>query len=77
MLHPITCEVLNKEDKHNRAAQRETFQLRNQLDAAGIKHPSLFAQGAGSLGTLLIATGARLIAWQIPPGNQVSRKARG
>ena len=77
MLHPITCEVLNKGDKQDRARQREAFQLRNRLGEAGAKYPSLLAQWAKALGTLLVAMGARLIAWQIPPRSQVSRKARG
>jgi len=77
MLHPITCEVLNKGNKQDRARQREAFQLRSGLSEAGAKHPSLLAQWANALGTLLIAMGARLIAWQIPPASRVSRKARG
>ena len=77
MLHPITCQVLNDAEKHDRAVQREAFQLRNRLGAAGFKYPSLFAQWASTLGTFLVVVGARLIAWQIPPGSQVSRKARG
>jgi hypothetical protein len=77
MLHPITCENLSKGDQHDRAVQREEFQLRNKLGAAGAKYPSLLAQWANALGTLLVTMGARLIAWQIPPSSQVSRKARG
>lgn len=77
MLHPITCEVLNKGNKQDRARQREAFQLRNRLDAAGARYPSLLARWAKALGTLLVAVGARLIAWQIPPRSQMQRKARG
>jgi hypothetical protein len=77
MLHPITCQVLNEAEKHDRAVQREAFQLRNKLGAAGSKYPSRFAQWASTLGTFLVVAGARLIAWQIPPGSRVSRKARG
>ena len=77
MLHPITCEILNEGDKRDRAVQREAFQLRNRLTAAGVKYPGLTIKGARALSTLLVAVGARLIAWQIPPANQVSRKARG
>ena len=73
MLHPITCEILSEGDKHDRAAQREAFQLRNRLTPAGVKYPGLFGQCASALGTLLVATGARLIAWQIPPGSQARR----
>jgi hypothetical protein len=77
MLHPITCEILCEGDKHDRAVQREAFQLRSKLGAAGVKYPSLLMKGACALRTLLVVMGARLIAWQIPPGSQVSRKARG
>ena len=31
MLHPITYQVLNEGEKHDRAVQREAFQLRNKL----------------------------------------------
>ena len=72
MLHPITCEVLGKGNKQDWARQREGFRLRNRLGAAGARHPSLLAQWAKALGTLLVAIGARLIAWQIPPSSQVS-----
>ena len=77
MLHPITCEILSKGDQYDRAVQREALQVRSKAGAAGGKHPSLFAQGACALGALLVAMGARMIAWQIPPGSQASRKARG
>ena len=77
MLHPITCEVLNKGDKQDRARQREAFQLRNGLGETGARYPSLLALWAKALGTLLVVVGARLIAWQIPPASRVSRKARG
>ena len=76
-MHPITCEILSKVDKYDRTVQREAFQLRKRLGAVGPKYPSLFAQWASTLGTCLVVMGARLIAWQIPPGSQVSRKARG
>ena len=77
MLHPITCEILCEGDKHDRAVQREAFQLRKELDAVGVKYPRPLMQGACALGTLLVVMGARLVAWQIPPGSQVSQKARG
>ena len=77
MLHPITCEILCEGDKHDRAVQREAFQLRNKAGAAEGRYSSLLVKGASALGTLLIVTGARLIAWQIPAGSQISRKARG
>ena len=77
MLHPITCEILNRGNKGERARQRETFQLRNRLGAAGTRTPSHLALWVKALGTLLVAVGARLVAWQIPSGSQVQRKARG
>ena len=77
MLHPITCEILSEGDQYDRAVQREALQLRKELTAARVKYPGLFVQCASALGTLLVVMGARLIAWQIPPGSQVSRKARG
>jgi hypothetical protein len=77
MLHPITCEILCEGDKHDRAVQREAFQLQSKLGAAGVKYPRLFVQCASVLGTLLVAMGARLIAWQIPPGSQIPGNARG
>ena len=76
MLHPITCEVLGKGNKRDRARQREALQLRNRLGAAGARHPSLLALWVKALGTLLVAMGARLIAWQIPPSYQVSQETR-
>ena len=75
MLHPITCEILNEGDKRDRAVQREAFQLRNKLGAEGVRYPSFFAQCASALSTLLVAVGARLIAWQIPPGGQMPGEA--
>ena len=57
MLHPITCQVLNEAEKHDRAVQREAFQLRNKLGAAGSKYPSRFAQWASTLGTFLVVAG--------------------
>lgn len=77
MLHPITCEILCKGSKRERARQREAVQLRNRLGAAGIRYPSILALWAKALGTLLVAAGARLIAWQIPPASRASRKAQG
>ena len=77
MLHPITCEILGKGNKRDRARKRDAFQLRNRLGPAGARYPKLLALRARALGTLLVAVGARLIAWQIAPRSQVERKARG
>lgn len=77
MLHPITCEILGKGNKQDRASQREAFQLRNGLGAAGARHPSLLAQWAKALGTLLVAMGVRLIAWQIPLVAKYHKKLGG
>lgn len=77
MLHPITCEVLSEGDQYERAVQREAFQLRNRLTAAGVKCPSLVVRWVNALGVLLIAIGARLKVWKIPPSSQVPGEARG
>lgn len=77
MLNPTMCEILSEGDEYDRAVQRGAFQLQNELTAAGRKCPSLFEQWVNTLGTLLVATGARLQEWKIPSSSQVPGKARG
>jgi hypothetical protein len=77
MISPTLCEILSDGDEYDRARQRDAFQLQNELTAAGRKCPILFEQWVNTLGTLLMATGARLKGWKIPSSSQVLGKARG
>ena len=77
MLNATMREILSEGDEYDRARQREVFQLQNELTAAGRNCPCLFEQWVNTLGTLLMATGARLKEWKIPPSSQLPGKARG
>lgn len=69
-MHPITCEILSKVDKYDRARQREAFQLQNRLTTTRAECPNILVQRVNALGTLMMATGARLKDWKMPSSSQ-------
>ena len=71
-MNPVAVDLLNNEEKRNRAQQVATLQLLNQAQATPSGQPNLLERVVNRLGVRRIRTGQRLKERTPAPGHDLT-----